>query len=288
MELWIGNGWIRRSHLSFKAKKKVEFLYKRLTRVKVILTVPKTCVPIHRDKVVNTNYDVIPYQVQIKGLAGHDFHERNREWAIKIPLSERPHQYAGGLVNDRDRLYQYDPEGNFFAIKEVTISHGTQPVDYYRGVIFLDGILDPDALESQSSPMPLAFKESSVFCFLSRYSAANSSDPPFENWYLQKDEKGVVAALREIREKYPGYIERQVLGSTPLGRTYLDVWRCEEDYVQYVRSNSTLLKEFMALREAYEREFGRSFQMDFRVLPQSELQAFIDLESRHFSHRRVD
>jgi hypothetical protein len=126
---------------------RVEHLFKKLTRVQIILQRPGFELPLHRDLVTGEEYP--GGQIYNPFGKSYEVREKHRHaqqdfLALKIPLTER--------AGDNGR-----PVGRrFFALNEAFLRHGALPVEHYRGVICVDGILDPERLAAEKrEPIPI-------------------------------------------------------------------------------------------------------------------------------------
>ena len=145
-------------------------LYERLTKVNVILQVPGTTVPPHRDLVPGNAYALAdplhwaegPTVRRYEGATWLDrvrpirsaSHAKNRYFSLKIPLSERADD-AGSAFAQRDgKRHTYGSNHRLFFLNEVEILHGAAPVAFWRGVVFVNGILDVGAIDrAPKAPM---------------------------------------------------------------------------------------------------------------------------------------
>jgi hypothetical protein len=137
-------------------------LYRRLTKVNVVLQVPGEPVPSHRDLVYGNTYRLespyhwrsgpsalvyegepwVPHTAPISSVS----HEENGYLCLKIPLSERPDDAGNPYVELRGERHYYTSRNRFFFLNEVEMLHGAEPTSFWRGVVFVNGILDMDAV----------------------------------------------------------------------------------------------------------------------------------------------
>jgi hypothetical protein len=112
-------------------------LYTVLTRVVILLQIPSQTLPLHND-----------YYPQWKSQ-----HEANGCYALKFPLTEQMNNPGIPVVELDNEVMFYDVGNNAFMLNDVDIPHGSLPVDHTRGVLFLDGIMDMDKINSLHSEL---------------------------------------------------------------------------------------------------------------------------------------
>jgi hypothetical protein len=131
-----------------------------ITRVNINLQVPGQNLPAHRDLVAGNEYDGLdsethwrpgPRRVRYTGdawlekvrpLANRD-HRAAGYYAVKIPLSERPGDPGLPYIIQNNEKCYYATDDRAFFLNEYEVHHGADPVDFWRGVVFVAGILDP-------------------------------------------------------------------------------------------------------------------------------------------------
>lgn len=136
-----------------------------ITRVNINLQVPGQLLPAHRDLVAGLEYDGLesplhwkpgphrvryvgePWLEHVRPLANRD-HRATGYYAVKIPLSER----AGDpglpfIIHNREKYY-YTTDDRVFFLNEYEMYHGADPVDFWRGVVFVAGVLDPAGMQT--------------------------------------------------------------------------------------------------------------------------------------------
>ncbi len=142
-----------------------EKLFSFFSRVKIHIQRLNHTVHFHRDLTAGLEYQIInslttewadtkpiAYQmypwVDLNDLPPNS-HESDpllrNAFALKIPLSENPENYGLQTIVD-GRPYYYTTQGNAYLLNE-NCYHGTQAVPFYRGLIFVDGIINPQALK---------------------------------------------------------------------------------------------------------------------------------------------
>jgi hypothetical protein len=128
-------------------------LYKLFTRAVILLQCENLTLPLHAD-----------YFTQWK-----DQHDANKHLAIKFPLTETPGDNGCPVLEVDGEVMKYSVGNNAFALNEVDLNHGSMPVNHTRGVLFLDGIIDVDALMSLPRlPIPIEKAPTNEALFLTR------------------------------------------------------------------------------------------------------------------------
>jgi hypothetical protein len=140
----------------------LEPYFKCFTRATVILQIPNVALPAHRDLVPFNEYEnmfsphsTLPGDKKLTyvgegWLAPEPNYKSDVSHAsqgylnLKIPISANPHSPGAPYINDRGEKYYYNSQNKILFINEVEIEHGGDPVDYYRGVVFVDGIFNPE------------------------------------------------------------------------------------------------------------------------------------------------
>lgn len=138
----------------------LERLYSRFTRVTVILQIPGRDIPAHRDlipgdeysRLADPRYTATGDQTMI--FRGMDFFSskkadfpkdrHRRQWYLnlKVPLSQKADDPGKPFILHGGRKIHYSSGNKLFFLNEAEIYHGADPVDFYRGVLFVDGIFD--------------------------------------------------------------------------------------------------------------------------------------------------
>lgn len=131
----------------------ISHLYLKFNRVLILVQKPGSEIPFHTDKAVRNSYSeekFIPGPTANLNFTDNDIHwNYNRYLALKFPLTEIPGNNGKPKIKIDNNEFNYDVENNLFAINEVNIMHGADAVEHRRGVIFLDGILDYEALQNE-------------------------------------------------------------------------------------------------------------------------------------------
>jgi len=78
-------------------------------------------------------------------------HHHNNYAAIRIPLSEKDGDNGLPYLYIDDQPYYYNAGKNLFVIDEIRNPHGADPIDFYRGVVFVDGFVDFEKLQALKS-----------------------------------------------------------------------------------------------------------------------------------------
>jgi hypothetical protein len=152
--------WIE-TDITSMVKKEIEKilpLYHFINRVMVLLQNPGTTVPMHKDRVAGSVYgdEVFKPEDPDVVITKNTYHQEQGNLCIKIPLTSRPGQVGDPVVEIDGQEYRYDVGRRFFLLNEVDMLHGAMPVDFYRGVIFIDGKLKLKAVQALDlEPIPL-------------------------------------------------------------------------------------------------------------------------------------
>ena len=132
----------------------IQHLYKKFNRVLILVQKPGSAIPLHTDKAVKNNYgneSFAPGPAQDLNFFENNIHwEFNKYLTLKFPLTELANNNGKPKIKIQDSEFYYDVQNNLFAINEVDILHGADAVDHRRGVIFLDGILNYEAVKNES------------------------------------------------------------------------------------------------------------------------------------------
>ncbi len=139
--------------------------FQLITRVNINLQIPGENLPMHRDLVAGNEYDGLesethwrpgtrrlryvgdPWLEKVRPLANRE-HKSGSYYAVKIPLSEHPDDPGlPYIIHDNIKRY-YSTDNRVFFLNEYEVYHGADPVDFWRGVIFVAGILDPAHLQA--------------------------------------------------------------------------------------------------------------------------------------------
>lgn len=133
---------------------KIKHLYIKFNRVLILVQKEGSEIPLHTDKAVRNVYETenfIPGPAKNLNFNDNDIHwHYNKFLTLKFPLTMIPNNNGKPKIKIKDNEYFYDVKNNLFAINEVNILHGADAVNHKRGVIFLDGILNYDALKKES------------------------------------------------------------------------------------------------------------------------------------------
>jgi hypothetical protein len=154
--------------------------FKELTRVKILLQRPGVNLPAHRDITPGQTYDNMRYAD--RGILGDQqmvyrgpkwlndiipaiestLHADQAYYALKVPLdidNTVPRSYLLDMVDFVDDDYSsnkiyYDHGGQPYWLNEYSCLHGVDAGDEWRGVFFIDGILNMQAIK-QSGLVPI-------------------------------------------------------------------------------------------------------------------------------------
>lgn len=131
----------------------IQHLYKKFNRVLILVQKQGSEIPLHTDKVVNNYYRdefFAPGPAKNINISINNNHqELNKYLTLKFPLTELEGNNGSPIIEIDRICYNYNTSNKLFAINEVDIKHGAKSVNHKRGVIFLDGILDFDALAAE-------------------------------------------------------------------------------------------------------------------------------------------
>lgn len=136
-----------------------------INRVSIIIQKPGFAVPAHRDLIVGSTYinmkEVYSTFLGDKKLTyqgeewfhkrinvnENTYHKDQGYYGLRIPISERPGENGAPFIENSsgEKMY-YDCGNNLFLLNEAELEHGADPVDYYRGVIIVDGKLNISAI----------------------------------------------------------------------------------------------------------------------------------------------
>ena len=118
----------------------------KFTRVFALIRKPGEAAPTHTDIAYKHSYD-IGYATKANLTGNSIEHHTNNYAAIRIPLTELSGNNGMPYLYMNNKPYYYDAGNNFFVLDEVRNAHGADPVDFHRGVIFVDGFVDFEKLE---------------------------------------------------------------------------------------------------------------------------------------------
>jgi hypothetical protein len=154
----------------YKLLEPISSLYKTLTRVKIFAQIPTKAILPHRDLVAGAMYNRM-HEDTVTRLGTNLLRYNGEEWfkkiytvpdnfahaeqgylALKIPLDflQPGRSYLCDFENNR---YYYDPSNKPYLLNEYEILHGVDAGDQWRGVVFLDGILDISKINCMQKPM---------------------------------------------------------------------------------------------------------------------------------------
>lgn len=128
-------------------------LYKFFTRAVILLQCEGLTMPLHADYFEQWDTQ----------------HKANNNLAIKFPLTDNPGDNGCPVLQVDGDVMKYSVGNHAFALNEVELFHGSMPVNHTRGVLFLDGIIDIDALMAlPRSPIPIEKAPTNEALFLKR------------------------------------------------------------------------------------------------------------------------
>lgn len=133
------------------------------TRIKIFVQKPNESLREHCDKLEYKNNAL--FRDFLKTEQFHDFfvepfHQAQKCLTIKIPLSEIPGDNGKGYFLYQGMKYYLKPGNNFYMFNESKLRHGADPCSHFRGVIFLDGVINLVELEKiKLSAVPIVKAE---------------------------------------------------------------------------------------------------------------------------------
>jgi hypothetical protein len=139
----------------------VEHLYTKLTRVRVFIQLPFSNIITHRDLVSGNDYKFIAnaYSPEPGTYCGtflghpeltvepNTRHRDQKYLNLKIPLTTKVGDSGKAFIIGEGSKQYLVANDRFYFLNEYEIFHGCDPVEYHRGIIFVDGILNMEALE---------------------------------------------------------------------------------------------------------------------------------------------
>lgn len=137
---------------------KIEHLFHRITRVIILLVNPGVTLKMHRDPVPANDYGSGPYFMapEVQDKTPNRYHYANRFLSIKTVISTRPGTNGFPVLRLGDQEYSYDTGNSWFALNEIEMIHGARPVDFARGVLWVDGYINLDEYDAlEKKPIPI-------------------------------------------------------------------------------------------------------------------------------------
>jgi hypothetical protein len=140
----------------------IDHLYKKLTRVKVFLQVPGMEINAHRELVSGNEYVAMrsdtdsSYGANSGVFKGHenvrvtanDRHRAQRYLTLKIPLTSLSGNHGRPYLVQDKKVY-IESKDQFYCINEYQRAHGCDSVDFHRGIVFVDGIMDMAMMDQE-------------------------------------------------------------------------------------------------------------------------------------------
>ena len=138
-------------------------LFTKMTRIKAFIQIADMEIAAHRDLVPGNEYRNFqsPRNPQLGTMSGiFEGHKRLR-WQpntrhadqkylnLKVPLTTHPSEGGKPYIWDNDGKKYLRSEDHLYFLNEYEMFHGCDAVPYYRGVIFIDGILNMEAVEAE-------------------------------------------------------------------------------------------------------------------------------------------
>jgi hypothetical protein len=162
------------SELTQELIRPIKHFYKHITRVKILMQIPGFEIPAHRDITPGNTYDNMQNefighigatnQIVYRGpkwlhdvfpIIESNLHAQQGYYALKIPIdldNTDRRSYVIDVVDFdpkqgyKDKKIYYDFGGQPYWLNEYECLHGVDAGSEWRGVLFMDGILDMDAI----------------------------------------------------------------------------------------------------------------------------------------------
>jgi len=132
----------------------ISHLYISVHRIFLLAQKINRTIPLHTDKVSKTKYKEGLYQPNFSDrldIKSTNYHwDYNRYMALKWPITEIKGNNGTPTIQIDGKKYIYDVKNNLFAINEVEILHGADRVSHRRGVLFIDGLINWDAIKKEN------------------------------------------------------------------------------------------------------------------------------------------
>ena len=155
-----------------KVLKPIEGALRSITRVSTIVQIPGQSVPPHRDLIVGDVYEnlteptstftgkkTLQYQGDpwfssyAKNNPNNCLHKKQDYFGLRIPISEKLKDNGRPFLQElHGSRFHYSTEDRLFLLNEATTNHGADVIDFYRGVVIVDGELDLSKLKSFYDP----------------------------------------------------------------------------------------------------------------------------------------
>lgn len=147
--------------------------YSLVSRIKIVMQVPGQEITPHRDLITGEFYDRmdVPYSsnlgpngwARFKGpkwfydlyqIPDNNLHKAQDYLALKVPLDMDSSVSRSYLVHPEEiakpvetrHIMRYDPGRQPYWLNECEVLHGVEAGEHWRGVIFIDGLLDMDVV----------------------------------------------------------------------------------------------------------------------------------------------
>ncbi|GJM11434.1 MAG: hypothetical protein DHS20C11_37100 [Lysobacteraceae bacterium] len=140
-------------------------VFKKITRVKVFLQIPGQAIAPHRDLVVGNTYEQMRDEQsadlgaqtmmyigrrwirRLRSEIANTVHHEHGYLSLKIPLSEKPPDSGLPYIQPAHRRLYFNTKNRLYFINEYQGLHGAEAVNFWRGVVFVDGFLDPHLVD---------------------------------------------------------------------------------------------------------------------------------------------
>ena len=141
----------------------IEHLYTKLTRIRAFIQLPFTSVIPHRDLIPGNDYNHIEnaYSPEPGAFCGtfmghpelfvepNTRHRDQKYLNLKIPLTTKVGDSGKAYIIEEGTKKYLVANDRFYFLNEYEIFHGCDPVEFHRGIIFVDGILNMKELKSE-------------------------------------------------------------------------------------------------------------------------------------------
>lgn len=148
---------------------KIKHLFKFVSRIIILRLEPGYPIPFHKETSYLGNYTNLESHlgryISNKSLitpenehllndrfayrVDREHHAKQKGYGLRLPLTTVAGNNGNTLLKIGDELLKYDTKDMLFALNEVDIFHGAAATEFQRGVIYIDGILDMNAVAAE-------------------------------------------------------------------------------------------------------------------------------------------
>lgn len=149
---------------------KIKHLFKFVSRIIILRLEPGYPIPFHKETSYLGNYTDLDSRlsryISNKALitpetepllndrfsyrVDREHHKTQRGYGLRLPLTTVQGDNGNTLLKIGEDIVKYDTKDMLFALNEVDIFHGAAKTEFQRGVIYIDGILDMNAVDAES------------------------------------------------------------------------------------------------------------------------------------------